>query len=77
MVGLGLSTGATSSIAHAISADGSIVVGFSSIDGVFDAFLWDEAGGMRSLEEVLINDYGLDIAGWNFQWRKIFLWMVK
>jgi probable HAF family extracellular repeat protein len=43
------------------SADGSLIVGVS--DG---AFIWDVEGGMQDLQEVLINDYGLerDLAGW-------------
>ena len=36
------------------SADGSVIVGR---DG--EAFYWTAAGGLRSLEDVLLNDYGI------------------
>ena len=29
-----------------------------------EVFLWDSTHGMRSLRDVLVNDYGLDLAGW-------------
>ncbi|MCH8149792.1 MAG: PEP-CTERM sorting domain-containing protein, partial [Planctomycetes bacterium] len=58
------------SSANAVSADGSVIVGSWTIEldrspflGV--AFIWDAEHGMRDLREVLINDFGLDMAGWN------------
>ena len=36
-------------------------------DDLFDsqqAFIWDEAHGMRNLREVLVEVYGLDLDGW-------------
>jgi probable HAF family extracellular repeat protein len=68
--------GAHISSAAAVSADGSIVVGQSSAlppesmgdlgVGDFKAFVWDELHGMRDLQDVLINEYGLGsgLAGW-------------
>lgn len=56
MEGLGFLPGETVSMAHGVSADGSVVVG--------DHFIWDEVNGMRDLKEVLENDYGLDLTGW-------------
>ncbi len=53
------------SIAYGVSADGSVIVGTvgpPSLDSV--AFLWDTEHGMRTVEDVLTNDYGLDLAGW-------------
>ncbi len=41
------------------SADGSVIVGESGV-----AFIWDEENGMQNLEDVLINDCGLDLTGW-------------
>ena len=29
-----------------------------------EAFIWEPTNGMRSLKEVLTNDYGLDLMGW-------------
>ena len=43
-----------------MSADGSVVVGSSG----FKAFIWDAANGMRSLEQVLL-DQGIDLTGWD------------
>jgi uncharacterized membrane protein len=64
MVGLGFLPGGIRSVATDVSRDGSRVVG-GSMDGRGngDAFLWTPDGGMRSLEEVLIVDEGLDLAG--------------
>jgi autotransporter-associated beta strand protein/probable HAF family extracellular repeat protein len=49
----------------ALTADGSIVVGNGSIDFLHDVgFIWDSAHGMRTLQDVLSQDYGLSISGW-------------
>jgi probable HAF family extracellular repeat protein len=50
-----------------VSADGTIVVG--GYDGgpygrPWEAFIWDEINGMRSLQHVLTTEYGLDLTGW-------------
>jgi probable HAF family extracellular repeat protein len=77
MIGLGdLPGGRFLSEAYGVSADGSIIVGSSTvvtrtiiIDGTpFSAddpkaFLWDEANGMRPLDQVLTS-FGLDLTGW-------------
>jgi probable HAF family extracellular repeat protein len=52
------------SIAHAASADGSIIVGDPETNQGDCAFLWDSQHGMRNLHAVLTNDYGLDLPGW-------------
>ena len=58
-------------IGHAfgVSADGSVVVGISASASAssFEAFIWDEDNGMRSLKEVLINDLSLDLTGWRLR----------
>jgi probable HAF family extracellular repeat protein len=62
MVGLGVLggvPGAANSVAYGVSGDGSIVVGGSGY-GTNRAFIWDEGNGMRDLQEILENDYGLD-----------------
>lgn len=63
------------SVAEAVSNNGSVVVGFSrssELDSfrfpIDEAFIWDSVHGMRSLRDVLINDYGMDLAGWKLTW---------
>ena len=57
--------------AMGVSGDGSIIVGQRDYGvGVWpdgssrEAFIWTSTGGMRSLYDVLVNDYGLDLTGW-------------
>jgi probable HAF family extracellular repeat protein len=66
MVALGDLPGAGSaSLATAVSADGSIVLGVGNVSGPRgEGFIWDAANGMRSLQAVLVNDFGLDLTGW-------------
>jgi probable HAF family extracellular repeat protein len=52
------------SAASGVSGDGSTLVGFSEDLG---AFIWDETLGMRSLQQVLVNDYDLNLTGWTLQ----------
>jgi hypothetical protein len=61
MVGLGFLPGSSGSDARAVSADGSVVVGTSG----GEAFIWDAGHGMRSLKQVLTDDFGLDLSLWN------------
>jgi probable HAF family extracellular repeat protein len=68
MVGLGdFPGGFSSSAARGVSADGSIVVGSSYSSLGYEAFVWDQTYGMRSLREVLVNTYSLSsqLVGWN------------
>lgn len=70
MVGLGnLPDGSfVSSVANDLSGDGSLIVGEGqSESGVSTAFVWDPIHGMRSLRDVLVNDYGLDLSGWTLE----------
>jgi probable HAF family extracellular repeat protein/autotransporter-associated beta strand protein len=72
MVSLGdLGEGTYDSRASDVSGDGSIIVGRSSpnVNSVTDdsrAFFWDQNHGMRDLQQVLVNDFGLGAAltGW-------------
>jgi len=70
VIGLGdLPGGLFYSLANDVSADGSVIVGWSTrfaglVEGREDAFIWDEDHGMRSLLEVLTEEYGLDLTGW-------------
>jgi tripartite motif-containing protein 71 len=53
------------SYASGVSADGSIIVGTSEDDtDTLAAFIWDADRGMRSLQEVLASDLGVDLTGW-------------
>jgi uncharacterized membrane protein len=66
MVGLGdLSGGSFGSSAGGVSGDGSVVAGYSYSGSGQEAFIWDSVHGMRSLRDVLVNDYGLDLTGWS------------
>jgi len=68
MLDLGALPGDVYSAASATSADGSVIVGFSSSSSSGNAqrraFIWDTAHGMRSLSDVLVDEYGLDLTGW-------------
>lgn len=68
MVGLGCvtETPATTllSDARAVSGNGDVIIGRSTDStGEEVPFIWDPAHGMRSLEEVLANECGIDLSG--------------
>lgn len=64
MVGLGdLPGGGFFSIANAVSADGSVVVGSSESQSGEEAFIWDQGRGMRGLSGILSTG-GIDLTGW-------------
>jgi probable HAF family extracellular repeat protein len=68
MVALGdLPGGLFFSEAFGLSADGTIVVGRSDGEHGGKAFVWDELHGMRDLQEVLVNQFGLmtQLDGWS------------
>lgn len=74
MIGLGNIPGGTfTGWANAVSADGSIIVGASnSQTGTgngqdSNAFIWDAADGVRRLQDVLVNEYGLNLSGWTLR----------
>lgn len=52
--------------ARGVSADGSVVVGLSTVapSPRTAAFIWDATHGMRDLRRVLIDQYGLNLDGW-------------
>jgi len=70
LVGLGdLPGGNVFAQANGVSADGSIVVGLSAtgnpeVPFTFEAMLWTARHGMRRLQDVLEEDYGLSLPGW-------------
>jgi uncharacterized membrane protein len=66
MVALGdLPGGTFFSEAKIVSRDGTLILGQGSTASADEAFIWDEVHGMRNLRGVLVNDYGLDLTGWN------------
>lgn len=72
MVGLGSLPNSIFTIAMGTSGTGDIIVGgysfFDSMDEMrANGFIWDEFNGIRDLEEVLINDFGLGsaLSGWD------------
>jgi probable HAF family extracellular repeat protein len=66
MEGIGLLPGETLNAAGDASADGSVIVGIAR--GFFTdrdtAFVWTRDAGLRSLKQVLQDDYQLDLSGW-------------
>lgn len=58
------------SIAHAASADGSVIVGDPESNRGDCAFIWDSQHGMRNLHEILVADYGLNLTGWQLSGAK-------
>lgn len=56
--------GIDGSHAYAVSSDGLVVAGSAYSSRGAEAFIWDDAAGMRSLQEVLSQDFGLDLSGW-------------
>ena len=74
LLGLGhLQADVPLSTASGVTADGSIVVGWSHVDTPIyagrEAIIWDEDHGMRDLQQVLIDEYGLgdELAGWTLR----------
>ena len=66
MIGLGdLPGGAFASIARAVSSDGKIVLGSGNTDSGETAFIWDEQNGMRDMQMVFEEDFGLNVDGWH------------
>lgn len=65
---LGTLDGWSTNWAAAISYDGSIVVGDLRVDSIPSedsaAYIWNEADGMRLVQDMLEQEYGLDLTGW-------------
>ncbi|MCH8804857.1 MAG: hypothetical protein IH986_02060 [Planctomycetes bacterium] len=65
MVGLGdFPGGSFDSTAYGVTGDGSVVVGSGNSASGFEAFIWDDENGLRSLRDVLVSEYELDLTGW-------------
>src|SRR6185295_16945114 len=67
MASLGALPCDTWSIGRAASGDGSIIVGDPQTTSGDCVFIWDSARGMRRLHDVLVTDYGINLAGWNLR----------
>jgi len=48
--------------AYHVSADGSKIVGRTQAN---HAAIWTQSAGMREIKDILVNDYGLNLTGWN------------
>lgn len=48
----------------AVSADGTLVVGLGRTNDGERAFVWDAVNGMRQLDILLNQEYGVDLNGW-------------
>lgn len=66
IVGLGNRAGHNSSKALAVSGNGTTIVGYDIHNswGSSEAIIWDKMHGFRPLRDVLVNDFGLNLAGW-------------
>jgi probable HAF family extracellular repeat protein len=64
---------ATTYSAAAVSANGSVIVGlgdFNATQGTGTAIIWDAAHGVRELDQVLTQDFGLDLRGFHCFWAR-------
>ena len=59
-----LRPGTTRQQASGVSADGSVVVGYGNSDEGVRYFIWDAMMGMRDLEHLFRDEYGLRFDGW-------------
>jgi probable HAF family extracellular repeat protein len=68
LVDAGALEGDAFSTFNAVSGDGRVAVGFSGFPdetaSTNDAVVWDAANGLRSLGDVLVEDFGIDLGGW-------------
>lgn len=51
-------------IPYGISADGSTIVGMIANEQAQRAVIWDETNNWRSIRDILVNDFGIDMTGW-------------
>lgn len=63
----------SSSTATDISNDGNTIVGSSYINfggGITRSYaiVWQATGGIRTLEDILVNDYAIDLQGWQLNY---------
>jgi uncharacterized membrane protein len=72
MIGLGdLPGGDFGSHAYGCSDDGRVVVGLGNGPSGNEPFIWDPIHGMRNLSQVLTQEYGLDLTGWDLREARV------
>ena len=54
-------------VANAVSADGSVIVGWINDEPRNNAFVWDAENGIRHLKTALEGEFGLDLSEWQLQ----------
>lgn len=66
MASLGTLPGGGDAGATGVSGDGTLLVGLVNFccPGFNEAFVWDSVNGMRKLQDVLVNEHGIDLTGW-------------
>jgi uncharacterized membrane protein len=62
---LGDLPGGSGGIVWALNADGTVAVGYAHGDGA-EAFVWDEAHGLRSVRDILASA-GVDVSDWELE----------
>ena len=60
----GLGNANFTSVAKGVSGDGRVVVGYRTTASGSEAFIWDQARGMRNLQSELTNRFGFNLTGW-------------
>lgn len=65
-VDLGVLPGADHMVSHAISADGSVIVGHAAGVDSWRAFIWTESGGLQDFGDFLLA-HGVALEGWTFR----------
>ena len=63
----GTLAGSTGDSPEAVSADGSVIVGFSLTPNGQEATIWRDGEGAELLHDVLVGVYDLDLTGWTLQ----------
>lgn len=63
---LGQVDGASRGDAKGVSADGAVVVGSAIVGDGWSGFVWTPGRGMRSIDELLRLEFGVNTLGWQF-----------
>lgn len=58
---------ASNAIPSAVSYDGKLIVGYDESPGPRTAVIWNANNQIRSIQDLLTNDNGLDLAGWQLE----------
>lgn len=62
-----LAGGVAESWAWDLNTDGSLALGYGMTDDGKTAYVWDRVHGQRVLQDMLAQDYGLDLTGWHLR----------